>query len=64
MVTDDGSVFTGDLVVGADGIHSRIRSEMWRLAEDIQPGMITSQEKQSTDDFFAPNQSILRHPAA
>ncbi|KAG2417446.1 hypothetical protein HFD88_008665 [Aspergillus terreus] len=30
--TDDGTLYHGDLVVGADGVHSRIRSEMWRLA--------------------------------
>lgn len=30
---DDGSRFTGDIVAGADGVHSRIRREMWRYAE-------------------------------
>ncbi|KAL4903132.1 hypothetical protein BDW74DRAFT_52597 [Aspergillus multicolor] len=29
----DGRVFTGSIVVGADGVHSGARSEMWRLAE-------------------------------
>jgi len=29
----DGSRFTGNIVVGADGVHSRIRREMWRHAE-------------------------------
>ncbi|KAF4591870.1 FAD binding domain-containing protein [Ophiocordyceps camponoti-floridani] len=29
--TMDGDVYDGDLVVGADGVHSRIRDEMWRL---------------------------------
>ncbi|KAL2867613.1 FAD-dependent oxidoreductase [Aspergillus lucknowensis] len=31
--TDDGRIFTGDFVVGADGVHSKSRDEMWRLAE-------------------------------
>ncbi|KAL2846194.1 hypothetical protein BJY01DRAFT_175948 [Aspergillus pseudoustus] len=31
--TRDGRVFTGDFVVGADGVHSMSRDEMWRLAE-------------------------------
>lgn len=30
---EDGSKFTGDIVAGADGVHSRIRREMWRHAE-------------------------------
>jgi 2-polyprenyl-6-methoxyphenol hydroxylase-like FAD-dependent oxidoreductase len=29
----DGSRFAGDIVAGADGVHSRIRREMWRHAE-------------------------------
>ncbi|KIA75510.1 hypothetical protein HK57_00009 [Aspergillus ustus] len=29
-VCTDGSIYTGDLIVGADGVHSRTRSEMWR----------------------------------
>ncbi|KAL4975551.1 hypothetical protein BDW66DRAFT_167055 [Aspergillus desertorum] len=31
--TRDGRVFTGSIVVGADGVHSATRNEMWRLAE-------------------------------
>ncbi|KAL3455958.1 hypothetical protein BJX64DRAFT_53548 [Aspergillus heterothallicus] len=31
--TSDGRVFTGDFVVGADGVHSKSRDAMWRLAE-------------------------------
>ncbi|KAL4993921.1 hypothetical protein BDV10DRAFT_12813 [Aspergillus recurvatus] len=31
--TGDGRVFAGSMVVGADGVHSTSRNEMWRLAE-------------------------------
>jgi 2-polyprenyl-6-methoxyphenol hydroxylase-like FAD-dependent oxidoreductase len=30
--TDDGELVEGDFVVGADGVHSQTRSEMWRMA--------------------------------
>ncbi|OJI96505.1 hypothetical protein ASPVEDRAFT_872267 [Aspergillus versicolor CBS 583.65] len=43
--TRDGATFYGDIVVGADGVHSRVRREMWRLAEIDLPGSITEQEK-------------------
>ncbi|OJD32110.1 fad binding domain-containing protein [Diplodia corticola] len=35
--TTDGAVIRGDLVVGCDGVHSTIRSEMWRIARAAQP---------------------------
>lgn len=47
VITKDGKIYAGDLVVGADGVHSRIRSEMWRLADKLQPGLITPQERKS-----------------
>ncbi|CDM27378.1 hypothetical protein DTO013E5_8492 [Penicillium roqueforti] len=53
VVTEDGSVFQGDLIVGADGVHSRIRSEMWRLADELHPGMITPQERQTLTVEYA-----------
>ncbi|KAK1704956.1 hypothetical protein BDP67DRAFT_417113 [Colletotrichum lupini] len=32
VTTKDNKVFSGDIVVGADGIHSTVRKEMWRQA--------------------------------
>lgn len=44
VLTDDGDVFEADLVVGADGVHSHTRSEMWRLADAMDPGYISQSE--------------------
>ncbi|KXH43032.1 FAD binding domain-containing protein [Colletotrichum simmondsii] len=32
VTTKDNKIFSGDIVVGADGIHSTVRKEMWRQA--------------------------------
>ena len=45
VITDDGAVYDGQLVVGADGVHSRIRSEMWRLADIRNPNIISPDDK-------------------
>lgn len=47
MITEAGVTYTGDLVVGADGIHSKVRSEMWRIADTVRPGLVTEREKNS-----------------
>lgn len=43
-ITTDGSTYTGDILVGADGIHSAVRQEMWRIADKISPGYIPTSE--------------------
>ncbi|KAJ3498607.1 hypothetical protein NLG97_g983 [Lecanicillium saksenae] len=49
----DGSTYTGDLVVGCDGVNSKasIRNEMWRLARDVSPKWFpeTDQTKMTAD---------------
>lgn len=44
----DGSEFAGDVLVGGDGIHSTVRSEMWRLANERTPGYIPAGEDKGT----------------
>ncbi|KAJ6506769.1 FAD binding domain-containing protein [Mycena sanguinolenta] len=38
VTTKDGVTYTGDILVGADGVHSTIRKEMWRLGDELSPG--------------------------
>lgn len=51
--TTDGSSYHGDILVGADGIHSTVREEMWRLAHKMSPGWIAEDEysRKSVTDF-------------
>ncbi|KAL5359148.1 hypothetical protein BJX96DRAFT_164240 [Aspergillus floccosus] len=41
----DGSQWTGDVVVGADGVHSTIRSEIWNRMETQQLSHTVAREK-------------------
>ncbi|EEP76514.1 predicted protein [Uncinocarpus reesii 1704] len=43
----DGTQVAGDLVVGADGVHSKVRELMWHRANSIVPGLISATEKRS-----------------
>jgi 2-polyprenyl-6-methoxyphenol hydroxylase-like FAD-dependent oxidoreductase len=36
----DGSSYVGDIVVGADGVHSKIREEMWRFAATTDKSLV------------------------
>lgn len=44
VTTSDKSTYKGDILVGADGIHSSVRGEMWRIANEMSPGWIPVDE--------------------
>ncbi|KAH7304208.1 FAD binding domain protein [Stachybotrys elegans] len=43
----DGTSEKGDIIVGADGVHSVVREAMWDYANSVSPGLITVEEKKS-----------------
>lgn len=43
-VCADGAVHEGDLIVGADGVHSTVREFMWQHANLTHPGSVTVAE--------------------
>lgn len=53
VMTQAGSEFVGDILVGADGVHSNVRKEMWRLADQLEPGYIPTSERTGMFDVTA-----------
>ncbi|KAF5570493.1 FAD binding domain-containing protein [Fusarium phyllophilum] len=47
VILADGREFVGDVVVGSDGVHSKVREIMWDKANALHPGMITVDEKRA-----------------
>jgi 2-polyprenyl-6-methoxyphenol hydroxylase-like FAD-dependent oxidoreductase len=45
VTTSGAQSFTGDIVVGTDGIHSTVRQEMWKQAQKIDPEWIDLDEE-------------------
>lgn len=50
--TTNGKTYTGDIVIGADGIHSVIRQEMCRIAEEIKPGYIPKDDQNRSACYY------------
>ncbi|KAL4811695.1 hypothetical protein BDW67DRAFT_189433 [Aspergillus spinulosporus] len=48
---EDNSCFNGDIVVGADGVHSKVRAEMWRLIKSTDPDYTREGKKDMTIEY-------------
>lgn len=46
--TADGSTYRGDILIGADGIHSTVRKEMWKIGNRQAPGWFPADEHNCT----------------
>jgi len=47
VIAEDNSWYEGDIVIGADGIHSTVRKEMHRLGKRLSPGYFDDDEYSS-----------------
>lgn len=41
----DGTTYAGNVVIGADGVYSTVRNEMWRHMDNDHPGMAAKERK-------------------
>ncbi|RAR07538.1 FAD/NAD(P)-binding domain-containing protein [Stemphylium lycopersici] len=48
----DGSVEEGDMVIGADGVHTRVRTLMWDYAAQYEPGGVSESDKEVMTSQF------------
>ncbi|KAJ8110524.1 hypothetical protein OPT61_g6655 [Boeremia exigua] len=45
VILTDGTVEEGDIVIGADGVHSVVRPQMWEYANDFEPNVVPESDK-------------------
>ncbi|PVH97986.1 FAD/NAD(P)-binding domain-containing protein, partial [Periconia macrospinosa] len=60
--TKDGSVFTGDIVVGADGVRSTVREQLWKMADTERPGYIPKEDKTGIMSFYTAVIGVAHDP--
>ncbi|KAJ5178398.1 uncharacterized protein N7500_001097 [Penicillium coprophilum] len=53
VTTTTGQTYTGNIVIGADGIHSKVRQEMWKAAKKIDPTWIGPKEESALPATYA-----------
>lgn len=61
VTTSDGGLYVGEILIGADGIHSTVRREMWRLSNEQQPCYVTQEEQERTTTTYCCMFGISNH---
>lgn len=46
VVCEDGTAVSGDVLVGCDGVHSKVRHELWRISHLQEPDAIDPKDKE------------------
>ena len=54
---DDGSSYQGTILAGADGVNSKTRDEVWRLAQPSLPDLV-NKDRNRKSYFFPTLQTI------
>jgi 2-polyprenyl-6-methoxyphenol hydroxylase-like FAD-dependent oxidoreductase len=61
VYTQDGTIYQGDVLIGADGIHSKVRAEMKRLADISVPAYFPPGEDDKVPCYFKCSYGIAQH---
>lgn len=46
MLCEDGTAISGDILVGCDGVNSKVREELWRVSHALEPEAIDPKDKE------------------
>jgi 2-polyprenyl-6-methoxyphenol hydroxylase-like FAD-dependent oxidoreductase len=46
-ICEDGTAVAGDVLVGCDGVNSKIRHELWRLSQEAQADSIITDDQKT-----------------
>ena len=61
VTTKDHRSYKGDILIGADGIHSSVRQEMRRIADATDPGYFEPGEEDKVPCFYQCSYGIAQH---
>ncbi|KAH0425350.1 FAD binding domain protein [Colletotrichum camelliae] len=63
VTTEDGTTYTGDILVGGDGVHSKVQQEMWRIASVSDPTAFPPEERSIVQSSMKCIFGISKQPA-